>query len=72
MEFQSNISKEEGKKKKPTKDQLEQFRLQKETITPLFLEYYKDLLSLSQKDFEAFLSINIKELPITFRISKIK
>lgn len=68
--MESNVKKE--KKKKLTQEEIDQFKLCKETIIPLFKEYYQKLLSLSPKEYEEFLSTNIKELPITFRISKIK
>ena len=77
-ENQVNIPLETKNKKKPkqkivlTQEQIEQYKQQANIINPLFIAYYKEILNLPNKEYESFLSFCTKDLPITFRISKIK
>ena len=73
----NNISKKKKKEKKTPKknivspEEIEKYKSQQERIVKPFIEYYKEILGFSQKEFDEFLKISIKDLPITFRINKI-
>ena len=72
----NNKKKKKKEKKTPKKniisvEEIEKFKSQQERIVKPFIEYYKELLGFSEKEFEIFLKISTTDLPITFRINKI-
>ena len=44
---------------------------QREEISENFIEYFKNILPFSEKEYELFLKISKEPLPITFRLNKI-
>lgn len=57
---------------KPKYEELQNFKERAKYINPLFVEYYKELLNLSEEDYTEFIKTLILKLPITFRITKTK
>ena len=49
---------------------MEKFK-QREEISENFIEYFKNILPFSEKEYELFLKISKEPLPITFRLNKI-
>ena len=58
-------------KVKLSKEEIEKYKLQANIINPLFMNYYKENLNMPKLEFDSFISYSTKDLPITFRISKI-
>ena len=58
-------------KVKLSQEEIEKYKQQANIINPLFMNYYKENLNMPKLEFDSFISYSTKELPITFRISKI-
>ena len=76
----SNSNKKNKKKKKSpkkvkktqmTEEEIAKFREKDNKISEAFISYYKYLLNFSEEEFNEFLKVSIKDLPVIFRINKI-
>ena len=63
--------KKQKEKIKLSPEEIEKYKQQANIINPLFMNYYKENLNMPKLEFDSFISYSTKELPITFRISKI-
>lgn len=62
----------EKNKKTKTEEELKQYKEQGIKINYFYKEYYKSILGMNPVEYEEFLKYSEKDLPITFRINKIK
>jgi len=54
------------------KQNLKEFKEKDVKLNQLFINFYKEALQMNTKEYENFLDISVKKMPITFRINKMK
>ena len=55
-----------------TPEEIEILRLESIKVGEKFIEFYKSNLELSKADFDDFIKANEQNLPLVFRVNKLK